>query len=284
MIDLTVNLKNEKTEDYDFEAILNSTFVNADEVLKPQPIAISIGTHEYKNATYPTPYGSYGNFSVIVSGSKVGKTFLKSAITAGYIGGNASVYFSNIKGHNQKNRFVLEFDTEQGIYDVQKVQHRVLEMIGGGYDYYHTFGLRDVEPKNRLKFINDIILNSKYTEKIGLVTIDGLADLITDFNNIEQCTNLSEHLMKWTSIAKIHLIGILHQNFGSAKPMGHIGSIVLRKAETLVTLKNDNGVRTVTADYTRNKPFEPFNFEINNNAIPYLSENNNSKKTKDINF
>ena len=73
--------------------IEEDSFVNLGEVIKHPPIAVSIGTHNYKGIDYPTPFGSYGDISCIVGASKSKKTFFKSAIMAGYIGGN-SISFS----------------------------------------------------------------------------------------------------------------------------------------------------------------------------------------------
>jgi hypothetical protein len=38
--------------------------------MKPQPVAISIGSSEYKGTNYPIPFGSYGDFSCIVEHQK----------------------------------------------------------------------------------------------------------------------------------------------------------------------------------------------------------------------
>jgi hypothetical protein len=35
----------------------------------------------------------------------------------------------------------------------------------------------------------------------------------------------------------MHITGILHKNFGTSKPVGHVGSSVLKKAETVVFMK-----------------------------------------------
>jgi hypothetical protein len=88
MIELPkIELKNEPPEqDFDFKKIHDLQFIDIDKILKPQPVAISIGTIKYKGENYPIPFGSYGDFSCIVGASKSKKTFLKSLLTACYIG------------------------------------------------------------------------------------------------------------------------------------------------------------------------------------------------------
>ena len=81
----------------DFNKIHNEHFVSVDEILKPQPVAISIGHAEYKGTNYPIPMGSYGDFSCIVGASKAKKSFLKSMLVAGYIGGNSVINAPDIK-------------------------------------------------------------------------------------------------------------------------------------------------------------------------------------------
>ena len=100
----------------DFASLKSKLFINIDEELTQPPIALSIGTHKYKGGTYPTQFGSYGDFSCIVGASKSKKTFLKSLLIASYIGGNAYRYAPNIKGHDTKDKLVLELDTEQSRY------------------------------------------------------------------------------------------------------------------------------------------------------------------------
>ena len=150
--EIDIEESNEQTG-LDFREISLECEVDLSEELKQQPVAVSIGTSLYKGNNYPIPYGSYGDFSCIVGASKSRKTFLKSAIVAGYIGGQAQYYFPDIKGHNTKEKFVIEFDTEQSKYHTQRVLRRVIEMIGNPYDYYKGYSLRKLEPKERMQLI-----------------------------------------------------------------------------------------------------------------------------------
>ena len=219
----------------DFKKIELECYINPAKEIQRQPIAISIGESQYKNEMYPIPFGSYGDFSCIVGASKSRKTFVKSMIEAGYIGGDANKY-THIKGHNNQDKFVISFDTEQSQYHTQRVTKRVLEMVGSNYEYYKSYSLRQYDPLVRFQFIEWVMLESEYRNNLGLVSIDGFVDLITDFNSLEQSTQLTEKLLNWTSKTKCHLTGILHKNFGTSKPVGHVGSSIFKKKRKLFYL------------------------------------------------
>lgn len=248
----------------DFKEMLNNALIDPSEELKPQPIAISIGSSNYKGIEYPIPFGSYGDFSCIVGASKSKKTFFKSMIEAGYIGGKSNIYNPSIQGHDSKDKFVISFDTEQSQYHTQRVQRRVLELVGANYELYKTFSLRAYSPKERFDFIDWIVFESDFKDKIGLMSIDGYVDLVTDFNSLEQSTGLTEKLLQWTAKGKMHCTGILHKNFGTAKPVGHVGSSVLKKAETVVFIEKDEERTIAKCEYSRNQSFEDITFQVDN--------------------
>lgn len=251
----------------DFSQLEKESYIDPSEELKPQPIALSLGETDYKGIMYPTPIGSYGDFSCIVGASKSKKTFVKSLIVAGYLGGNANL-FCDIKGYNNTDKFVLEFDTEQSHFHTQRVTRRVIEMVGVNDDRYKTYSLRQYDPKTRFDFIDYMLFESEYKNNIGLVSIDGFVDLVTDFNSLEQSTQLTEKLLQWTSKTKCHITGILHKNFGTSKPVGHVGSSVLKKAETVMFIDKENDLTKVTCEYSRNIPFNDFYFEVGKDWLP----------------
>jgi hypothetical protein len=250
----------------DYKQIFKDSLIDPAEEIKQQPIALSIGESNYKGISYPIPFGSYGDFSCIVGASKSRKTFFKSMIEAAFIGGKSNVYNPSIKGHNAEKKFVLSFDTEQSHFHTQRVQRRVLELIGGNCEFYKTFGLRSYTPKERFDFIDWVVFESEFKNNIGLMSIDGFVDLVTDFNSLEQATGLTEKLLNWTAKGKMHCTGILHKNFGTAKPVGHVGSSVLKKAETVVFVeKDEDDITVVKCEYSRNQPFKEIKFNVDDN-------------------
>ena len=259
-------------KEIDFKSLHDDSIIHISEDLKRQPVAISIGEYQYAGSHYPIAFGSYGDFSCIVGASKSKKTFLKSALIASYIGGNSNTYFPNIKGHNTKEKFVLDIDTEQSKFHTQRVIKRVCKMVGSEPDFYKGFSLRKESAKIRFQFIEWLMMESEYRNNIGLITVDGSADLLDNVNDLEEANKIVQGLMKWTSITQAHLITVLHRNHGTMKPTGHLGSAILKKSETVAFVeKNDEKVR-VSPEYTRNISFEEFYFKVDENFIPYESE------------
>ena len=234
-----------------------------------EPIAISAG---YKFDNY-VPLVTYGNFSCIVGASKSMKSFFKSALLACYIGGESQNYFSEIKGHDTKGKFIIDLDTEQSEYHCQKASQRVLKMVGINYEKYKMFALRSLEPKERVQFLDYLFNESEYKGNIGLCSIDGVADLIENVNDLDKSNMITQKLMKISADHNAALLTVLHRNFESDKPTGHLGSAVLKKAESTIFVDKDNDVVTVKPKYTRNIPFDGFTFGLNENQLPKQLDN-----------
>lgn len=263
----------------DFIKIHDEHFISVDEILKPQPVAISIGHSEYKGTTYPIPMGSYGDFSCIVGASKAKKSFFKSMLIAGYIGGNSNMFAEDIKGHRTSDKYVIDIDTEQSEYHSQRVFKRVVELVGVNPSFYKPFSLRKLSANERFEFIDWLFTQSPYVGNIGLVSIDGIADLVNDVNDLEASNKVAQKLLEWSAKENCHIITVLHRNFGTKKPTGHLGSSVLKKAETVVFVEKENELTLVNPEYTRNQPFEPFAFGVNSDWLPYVVDYQISDKT-----
>lgn len=125
------------------------------------------------------------------------------------------------------------------------------------------------------------------TEDLGFVVIDGIKDLITSINDEEQATMIASKLLKWTDEKEIHILTVLHQNKSDNNARGHIGTELINKAETVLSVTkddNDSAISIVEPQQCRNKEPEPFAFEINNEGIPILVKDFHwkEKRTKQI--
>ena len=266
---------NFKEIEFDFDKLEKDCFVDLSEEMMHPEILLSIGQHEYKGKFYDTPIMTAGEFSGIVATSKSKKTFLKSAFLASYIGGKSSVLFPNIKSHRETEFTILDFDTEQGKYYTQRTFRRVLEMVNGNYESYKGYATRHLSSKERLLLIDHCLKNQqKYKYPVKLVSIDGIADLVENSNDIMMSKEASDYIMKWTYDYDIHVTTIIHKSPMTNKPLGHLGTYVLKKAETVIDLEvqEDYSVK-VTNPYSRGYKFEDFTFDINKEALPYLIEN-----------
>lgn len=262
----------------DYQKIAKESFINVSKKIEYPPTALSIGNYSYGSQLMPISFGTYGNFSCLVGATKSMKTFLKSLFMGAYIGGNSTVLAPEIKTHRNDDKYVIDFDTEQGEWHAQKTFKRVGDIVGGDYENYKPFYLRKLPPKERLQFIEWCLLESSYRGKIGLASIDGFADLVTDVNDLTQSNSLTQKLLEWTDIGNFHLTGVLHKNFGTNKPTGHLGSSILKKAETVCMLdrrlngESPTGFIDVSFPYTRGFSIDDFGFFINDNGLPEIED------------
>jgi|694.fasta_scaffold44529_4 hypothetical protein len=89
--------------------------------------------------------------------------------------------------------------------------------------------------------------------KPELVLIDGSGDLVTDTNSLEQAVELKVWLRYLTSKYKLSIFTTLHPNKGTDIARGHLGSELLREAESVFVLKKKGEIRTITTDFSHGK-------------------------------
>ena len=254
--------------------------VDISEVIKYPPVSLSLGTYidvdvEGNQIEYPIPIGTDGNFSFVQAFPKVGKScFISLLVSAYQSGGNK--YSGNIKGH-RRGRKIIHFDTEQGKFHCQKVFRRPVIMNElQTDDNYHTYALRAMTPNDRVNFIEYILFDKYNEDKIGLIINDGVADLLNDVNSMTETNYVVQKIMTWTAKKQCHLLTIIHQNFGSDKPTGNLGSALEKKAETQIKLEKNEvnkGWITVECKRSRNRSFDPFSFSVNDNILPEYVNN-----------
>lgn len=216
---------------------------------------------------------TFGNIATFIGKAKSRKSFLISIAIA--VAVSRDYVFSLFSSHlpNDKNVVIL-FDTEQGKYHVQLALKRICEMIGIKEPVnLKVYGLRKYTPAERVQIVEYAIYN---TPNLGMVFIDGIKDLVTSINDEEQATAIASKLMKATEELNISIITVLHQNKGDTNARGHIGTELMNKSETVISVtKNatDSDISIVAPEACRNIDFEPFAFEINEFGIPVLAEN-----------
>jgi len=265
-----------------YEAIDAELKVELDEEVPAPPIALSFGTHSYATRkgmrTEETPIATYGNFSFVQAPPKSYKSFFTSLLVSAFLKDNrwAGDKFSSYR----KDKSAYHFDTEQGKWHCQRGFRRVSDMADT-MDDYHTYSLRTIGYKQRLGFIEYVLSNAK-EDSIGLVVIDGIADLVSDVNDITECNLCVQKLMEWSAKYKCHIITIIHSNHNSTKPTGHLGSFLEKKAETQISLnrEEDSKVVNVSCKRSRNYGFEDFDFFINRFGFPEVID----ASTPDIDF
>lgn len=254
--------------------LLEQAYLDPTKEVEKPPVALSYKEHNMSTqngiTTLPTAIGTYGNFSYIQGPPKTKKTFLVSLLSAAYLGGNSDRFCGQIKGH-RGDRVLAHFDTEQGDYHAYNTFRRALNMSGVDKNTYDTYALRSFSVEDRVNAIDHYIKN---TENIGVCIIDGIADLVADVNDIEKSNAIVQKVMTWTKEYNCHIIVIIHTNYNSDKPTGHLGSALMKKCETAINLvKSDSdGMIDVQCKSSRGFPFEDFSFFVNKLGLPQVAD------------
>lgn len=216
--------------------------------------------------------GTLGNFSLIIGKAKSRKSFFINIAVSTVL--KKDKLLNQFQGNlpQDKNR-VLYFDTEQGKYHVQLALKRVCKQINEDIPKdLKVYYLRSKSPAERLKIIEQIIYN---TPNLGFVVIDGIKDLVTSINDEAEATMIASKLLKWTEELDIHITTVLHQNKSDNNARGHIGTELINKSETVLSVtknEQDKDISIVEAQLCRNIEPEPFAFEINEYGLPVIVE------------
>ncbi|MEJ8756249.1 AAA family ATPase [Pontibacter sp. H259] len=224
------------------------------------------------------PIGTFGNFSLVIGKAKSRKSFFTGGCMAAYL--NRQGFRSRFQANPPAGKeTVLYFDTEQGMLHVQEAVRRVEACVDRplGDLEFHTYSLRSFSVQERLKMVEDAIY---WTDNLGLVVIDGVRELVTSVNDEEQATKVASLLLKWTQEVNIHIVCVLHQNKGDLQARGHLGTELINKAETVISITKNSqrpDISIVAAEHARGKEFEPFAFGIDERGRPCLVEDWSAK-------
>lgn len=209
------------------------------------------------------------NIATIAASAKVGKTFLISAISAAALNDDSYLGFHCPK----KEVKALFVDTEQDESDTQNVVKRVHKINGWSTsennNNFVSLNLREISSEKRCEIIEDAIKDISP----DLIMLDGIVDLLSDFNNIEQSKNAVEMLTRWSTQYDCHILTCLHVNKGTSELRGHLGAFLRQKGElTILLSKKDETPPYIEAKAidSRHRPIDDFCFRINEDALPEL--------------
>ncbi len=246
--------------------------LNTSESITPPLACVSINDGDER-----IPICTLGNFSLIIGKAKSRKTFFTSFLVGSIF--KISEKNGKITGClPSKQKTVLYFDTEQSRYHSIRTVNCILQVAEKKTsDNFIGYCLRQFTAIERLKIIEHAM---ETTPNLGVVVIDGLRDLITAINDESQATMLSSFLLKWSEEKNIHIIGVLHENKGDNNARGHIGTELVNKAETVISVStktSGDSHSLVQPKYTRDKAFVPFYFAISPNGTPEIIDSTEVK-------
>jgi len=245
--------------------ILDNSFIDIDnKVYEEPPAYLSIKDENNKYTTVFSP----ANISAITGKAKAKKSFVQSMIISAVV--KNSEIDNTLKGSMPNNkRNIILFDTEQSIFHVSRVRKRIKKLTKNQDNHVFVYSLRGLDADVIIDLINYVAEN---TNNLGMIFIDQVADLAKSINNEEEAVKIIKLLERITKEKEIHICCVIHQNKGDNYASGWLGTQIMKKAETVISVerdKTDKNKSIVKADLTRSIEFQEFTIELLN-GIPYI--------------
>ena len=261
LIPSTSSLDNE--EDAELLSLLDKALILPSEQLE-QP--------DYTLSQDGIGFAPRGNIMALTAEMKHGKTFVFTILTAALLRGE----YCGLNGMIESPR-ILFFDTEQDRNDGQRIQRRIQTIMNWDYtddsshmEQFRIYHLREYAFDKRRAMIGAAI--RKYQPDV--VFIDGLRDLLVDFNDLKESSELIQWMMEQSSVNHCAIWTVLHSNPGSEKMRGHSGTELGNKASDVFRVhKNklpNSSVVTFDVEHAaaRHRDIAGWTFKIDD-ELPY---------------
>ncbi len=244
---------------FDVKKALQNAIIDPNEEISDAETILSI-----QNGYTIRPILTRGNISTIIGKAKSRKTFYNTMVGAAIIRGSLYQKFVSKQGFK-----VVFFDTEQGRKRSQKVGHRIIELSGIN-ERITVISMRPYSTTERIEIIEEYFLHNK----VDFAIIDGIRDLVKDFNNITECTEILNHLLRWSEVYQNHISNVLHMNKTDFNARGTLGTELINKSETIIEIAKDGNYSTVKPVFMRDEDFDQFMFTIEN-GLPKTCQGEN---------
>ena len=189
------------------------------------------------------PFADVGELHIISGKPGHGKTGLMSQLMATVLCGQHGKTIRREVPHRVGDHEevvpirVLYIDTEQGKDDTIAIKNRVCTMANIDYtkptDAFTILRLRDTEEaKDRWRKILKAIYEVKPTD----IFLDGLLDIVKDYNDQVECQPIIRKCMMTATEYDASMWAVLHENPMVDKLVGVLGSITQRKVAEIFTV------------------------------------------------
>lgn len=200
-----------------------------------------------------------GDLVAIKSKQKQGKTHAIVTMLATLLGSECF----RIRALQQQVKIVY-IDTEQKELDTDAIYRKVMRLSAlpekDRYDIFQVYTMREeVDPEKMMADIELIIEE----EKPDAVFIDGVVDLIGDFNDVSTSRQLVRSLMSLATVNQCAIAVVLHTNKAQEdhNMRGHLGTMLSQKCQHVFeTTKSDSNIVTVKCCDYRHAPLDTWSF------------------------
>ena len=199
------------------------------------------------------PFARMGDVQIISGQAGHGKSMLLSQLITAILFGECGDWQYELV-NTIPNPCVLLIDTEQSKDDVIASKNRIMTMCGWGLQEerqdFRVLMLRATETalerwKKSLRAI--------YEVKPNVIVLDGLLDVVEDFNSQTECAELIFKCMQTATHYEAAMMCVLHQNPLSSKLVGHLGSAAMRKVTDILQVTKDKTASEITFCVTETK-------------------------------
>lgn len=234
-----------------YKELLEKSRINSQTVIKDDLLYFAI----HNNAI-----GTAGNFITFTGLPKSSKSTFICAFIASAISGRSVYDFDVLRyPHLEKKRVAL-FDTEQSPYDFKNKAKLIkrLSLLDDIYKDLDVFSVIEYDAIIILNLINTYLQN---TPDVAILIIDGILDLIDNFNDERQAKRLIKIIRRWAKKYDILIVTVLHLGKKDNMALGHIGSASSRYCQSeLEIIKNKDSTFTLQPKMLRSAgTFNPIN-------------------------
>lgn len=207
------------------------------------------------------PFAPLGGIHAITGQAGNGKTMTLAQFMAAILNGEYGELRYELS-EKIPNPRVLYIDTEMEEANTIAVKNRVMTLckrpISEPADDFIVIMLREVpetkDSKDRriLSSVNRWrkTLKAIWEYKPTVCFIDGLLDVVADFNDNKECQETIYKCMQVASYYNISLWCVVHQNPGGEKLVGHLGSFLERKVTDVIQTKKDKNDKSGDITFT----------------------------------
>jgi len=206
-----------------------------------------------------------GDISFVSGKPKAGKSVVSACLAASALlpnGQSQDTLCIDVLPAN--GRPVVLVDTEQPPANTKKMAGNVCRLMGVAAveqpGNLHIYNLRSYPKAEKLQKVRDAF---EAHPDAHLWVIDGLADLIDDVNGATESGKIVDWFMMQASTLNTTIILVVHENPGTDKMRGHLGSEAERKGGGVIAISKDKeaGCHIIRSKLLRNSPdFEPVYF------------------------
>jgi hypothetical protein len=222
--------------------------------------------------------GSLSNFCIFSGLPKAGKSsYLMGAIASSLI--HHEIFSMKINFPTDRRKICL-FDTESSDYDFYMNLKKIKSFSGliTLPDYFNAYQVREDGSGIIRKMIERYL---ELNTDCSVIIVDGLLDLLVNYNDERESSLLTKWLKKITKQYNILLISVLHQSKSNLSTTGHIGANSDRFAQSTLDIVKDKEKNTyiLTSRFMRSDiDFEPVTL-MNFNGVFQQVDNDGVKPT-----